>query len=135
MDTKKRRLHASRPEWSVLLLCVIAAVVPSRVVAQGLTGSLIGTVRDDQGGVLPGAVVRVTSPALMGGPTTSVTNEKGQLRFAALPPGSYVMDIELGGFATLHEEDIRIGAGATVERTAVLKLAGVEESVVVQGAG
>ena len=39
------------------------------------------------------------------------------------------------GFATLHEGDIQIGAGATIERTAVLKLAGVAESVVVQGAG
>jgi len=35
----------------------------------------------------------------------------------------------------LHEGDIQIGAGATIERTAVLKLAGVAESVVVQGAG
>jgi carboxypeptidase family protein len=135
MDTDKRWLHASRTQWSVLLLCVIAAVVPSRSVAQGLTGSLIGTVRDDQGGVLPGAVVRVTSSALIGGPAISVTNEKGQLRFPALPPGSYVLDIVLEGFATLHEEDIRIGAGATVERTAVLRIAGVEESIVVQGAG
>ena len=39
------------------------------------------------------------------------------------------------GFATYHEEDIRIGAGATIERTAVLKLAGFAESVVVEGAG
>ena len=39
------------------------------------------------------------------------------------------------GFATLHDRDILIGAGATIERTATLKLAGVEESVVVEGAG
>src|SRR5205085_467804 len=42
---------------------------------------------------------------------------------------------ELQGFATYHEEDIIIGAGATIERTAVLKLAGLAESVVVEGAG
>ena len=103
--------------------------------AQGLTGALIGTVKDAQGGVLPGAVVRVSSPALIGGPATLTTNEKGQLRFPALPPGPYVLDIELQGFATYHEEDIRIGAGATIERTAVLTLAGLAESVVVEGAG
>ena len=39
------------------------------------------------------------------------------------------------GFAAYHEADIRIGAGATIERTAVLKLAGLAESVVVEGAG
>src|SRR4051812_39782564 len=103
--------------------------------AQGLTGSLIGTVGDAQGGVLPGAVVRVGSPALIGGPAKLITNEKGQLRFLALPPGPYVLDIELQGFATYHEEGIRIGAGSTIERTAVLRIAGVEESIVVQGAG
>jgi hypothetical protein len=54
--------------------------------AQGLTGALIGTVKDAQGGVLSGAVVRVNSPALIGGPATLTTNEKGQLRFPALPP-------------------------------------------------
>jgi Carboxypeptidase regulatory-like domain/TonB dependent receptor-like, beta-barrel len=119
-----------------LSICVVAAslLVPRPTLGQGLTGALIGTVKDDHGGVLPGAVVRVKSPALMG-PATSVTNEKGQLRFPGLPPGSYVLDIELEGFAALHEEDIRVGGGATVERTAVLKLAGLTESVVVEGTG
>ena len=108
---------------------------PGVTAAQGLTGALIGTVRDAQGGVLPGAAVRVSSPALIGGPSTVTTNEKGQLRFAGLPPGPYVLDIAIEGFATYHEEDIGIGAGATIERTAVLKLAGLAESVVVEGAG
>ena len=61
--------------------------------AQGLMGALIGTVKDAQGGVLPGAVVRVSSPVLIGGPETLTTNEKGQLRFPALPPGKYALDI------------------------------------------
>ena len=39
------------------------------------------------------------------------------------------------GFATLHEEDLLIGAGATIERTAVLRLAGLAESITVEGAG
>jgi len=103
--------------------------------AQGLAGTLIGTVKDAQSGVIPGATVRVSSPALIGGPSTVTTNEKGQLRFPALPPGSYMLDIEMPGFATYHERDISIGAGATIERTAVLNVSGVAESVVVEGAG
>lgn len=100
-----------------------------------MAGTLIGTVKDAQGGVIPGAAVRVSSPALIGGPSTMTTNEKGQLRFPALPPGSYMLDIEMPGFATYHERDISIGAGATIERTAVLNVSGVAESVVVEGAG
>ena len=136
MDAKPTTPPAARICRALLPFVAAACVLlPRTAVAQGLTGALIGTVKDAQGGVLPGAVVRVSSPALIGGPATLTTNEKGQLRFPALPPGPYVLDIELQGFATYHEEDIRIGAGATIERTAVLKLAGVAESVVVEGAG
>ena len=120
------------------LLPLIAAacfLLPRSTGAQGLTGALIGTVQDAQGGILPGAIVRVSSTALIGGPATVVTNEKGQLRFTALPPGPYVLDISMEGFATYHEEDVRIGAGATIERTAVLMLGDLAESVVVEGAG
>jgi TonB dependent receptor/Carboxypeptidase regulatory-like domain len=100
-----------------------------------LTGTLIGTVKDSQGGVLPGARVRLSSPALIGGPATITTDDKGQLRFQTLPPGPYALDIELDGFAGYHEDDIRIGAGATIERTAILSVAGLAESVVVEGTG
>jgi hypothetical protein len=113
-------------------VCVLPAQMSA---AQGLTGALIGTVRDVQGAVIPGAVVSVSSPALMGGPETLITNRKGQLRFPALPPGTYVLDIEVQGFRAYHEEDVRIRVGATLERTAILDLTGIEESVVVEGAG
>jgi len=103
--------------------------------AQEVTGALIGTVRDAQGGVVRGAVVRVTSAALIGGPQTVNTNEIGRLRFPALPPGSYSLDVDAPGFGVYHEENIRIGVGATIERTVVLKLASIAESLVVQGAG
>jgi len=114
--------------------CVLVAV-SSMAAAQGLTGALIGTVKDEQGAVLPGALVRATSPALIGGAVTTISNERGQLRFPVLPPGTYALDIELPSFAPYHEEDIQIGAGATLERSAVLQLAGIAESIVVQGSG
>jgi hypothetical protein len=103
--------------------------------AQDVTGSLIGTVEDAQGGVLRGAVARVSSPALIGGPQTATTNDKGQLRFPALPPGLYVLDVEAQGFGAYHEEGIRIGVGATIERSVTLTVAGLQESVLVESAG
>ena len=121
---------------SVQFLLAAACVLQCHAAhAQGLTGALIGTVKDAQGGVLRGAVASVNSPALIGGPATVTTNEKGQLRFPALPPGPYVLDIAFQGFTTYHEEDIPIGVGATIERTAVLTLAGLAESVAVEGSG
>ena len=110
-------------------------LLPGIATAQGLMGALIGTVKDEQGGVLAGASVRISSPALIGGPETLITSDTGQLRFPSLPPGLYGLAIELQGFMPYHEDEVSIGAGATIERTAVLKVAGLAESVVVEGAG
>jgi Carboxypeptidase regulatory-like domain/TonB-dependent Receptor Plug Domain len=110
-------------------------LLPAIATAQDLMGTLIGTVKDEQGGVLAGARVRISSPALIGGPETLITGDKGQLRFPSLPPGLYALAIELQGFAPYHEDELSIGAGATIERTAVLKVAGLAESVAVEGAG
>src|SRR5687768_4013347 len=120
-----------------LSLCLVATLLLASELtgAQGLTGALFVTVKDANGGVLPGAVVRLSSAALIGGPAAVTTNDRGQLRFATLPPGRYQVAIEMPGFAPYHEQDLPIGAGATIERTAFLKLAGFAESVVVEGAG
>ena len=120
---------------AMLLLVAGFALLPDMTVAQGLTGTLIGTVRDEQGGVLAGASVRISSPALIGGPLTASTDERGRLRVPALPPGLYALDIELQGFRSYHEADIRLGIGATIERTVVLQVGGVKESLVVEGRG
>jgi hypothetical protein len=128
----RRRITGITLSVRVAVICTLLSAVGA---AQGLTGAIIGTVRDAQGGVLPGARIRVSSPALIGGPMSLITDEKGQLRFSTLPPGPYVLDIELEGFDSYHEDDIIIGAGATIERTALLHVAGVAESIVVEGAG
>jgi len=116
----------------LLAVCVMLA---RNAAAQALTGALVGTVRDEQGAVLHGAEVRVTSPALIGGPAITTTNEKGQLRFPLLPPGEYALDVELAGFAPWHETHIGIGAGATLERNVELTVAGIAQAVVVEGSG
>ena len=90
--------------------CVV--VLARTAAAQGVTGTLIGTVKDAQSGVLTGATVRLTSPALIGGSATQTTNGKGQFRFPELPPASYVLEVEFHGFSTYREEDIHVGAGA-----------------------
>jgi TonB-dependent receptor-like protein/carboxypeptidase family protein len=136
MNNAIRRLLPNRSwYYHLLLLAGMFVLFPHRLVGQGLTGALIGTVKDAQGGVLPGALVWLSSPALIGGTERGTINEKGQMRFLALPPGTYVLDVQMQGFATLHEDDISIGAGATIERTVVLTVAGVAESIVVEGAG
>ena len=116
-------------------LTVACLLIPQIAVAQGLTGALVGTVKDAEGGVLSGAVVRISSPALIDGELTTKTDERGQWRFPSVPPGSYALEIVMKGFRPYSEADIYIGAGATIERTAVLTLAALTDSIVVHGAG
>ena len=120
---------------SVSAFVIACLVLPSVTFGQGITGALIGTVSDHDGGVLRGAVAHLASPALIGSPSSVETNDRGQLRFQGLPPGLYTLDISLAGFAAYHEENIRIGAAATIERTVRLSIAGRAESIVVEGTG
>ena len=73
--------------------------------------------------------------ALIGGSVTASTDDRGQLRFVALPPGLYAIRIELQGFLPYADGDLRIGPGATIETSPVLRMAGQAESIVVEGAG
>jgi hypothetical protein len=113
----------------------VCLVTPRSGAAQGLTGTLIGTVRDDQGAVLTGVDVRIESAALIGGPARQTSDDRGRFRFVALPPGPYTLDVDRPGFTRVHEEAILIGAGATIERTLTLKIAGLADSIVVEGTG
>jgi hypothetical protein len=109
-------------------------LLPGVTVAQ-LAGTLTGTVTDKQGAAVPGAQVRVSSEALIGGPQLVSTSDKGEFRFQNLAPGSYALHIEKPGFSSYQIQDIRIGAGATWTRTLVLEVAGVSQSIDVQASG
>ncbi len=136
MDINKRRPFATLIRHGVVaLVCAASILAPWMARGQGLTGALIITVEDEHGGVLSGARVSVSSPSLLGGQTTLLTNDKGPVRFLTLPPGLYQLDVEFAGFRPAHEKDIRIGAGGTLERRLVLTVAAVAQSVEVAGSG
>jgi len=110
-------------------LLVIADVANAQLV----TGSLIGTVRDESGGVLPGVTATLTSPVLPSAGLTAVTNRAGEYRFPELPPGTYSLKLSLEGFKTYEEEGLRVPLGGTIERVVTLSLGTMDEAVTVSG--
>jgi len=78
-----------------LSLCLVATLLLASELtgAQGLTGALFVTVKDANGGVLPGAVVRLSSAGLIGGPAAAMTNDRGQLRFCHTASRARVLSI------------------------------------------
>jgi hypothetical protein len=110
-----------------LLLLSLARITEAQVI----TGNLRGTVRDESGAVVPGALATIRSEALLGGPATFVTTERGQYRFPGLPPGLYGLTLELAGFRTYMEEGLRVEVGVTLERNVTLPIATHAESLTV----
>lgn len=129
------RTHIPMPRDLTRLLVFAALALCSlpQAAAAQLSGRLIGTVKDEQGGTLAGARVEISSPALLGAAAPQITSDEGRLSFLRLTPGQYVLTITREGFRTVKEE-VTISAGVTVKRVIVLKLEGVGQSVTVTGA-
>jgi Carboxypeptidase regulatory-like domain len=95
-------------------------------------GAITGTVTDSTKSVLPGVIVALSGPAVMGTPITT-TSENGTFRFATVAPGEYTVKFELSGFGTVIREGIRVGVGFTATVNTELSPARVAESVTVSG--
>jgi outer membrane receptor protein involved in Fe transport len=67
------------------------------------TGTIEGTVVDQNGAAIPGATVTVSGANLIRSQTTT-TNDDGRYRFLSLPPGKYTVTVEaIKGFAKVDE--------------------------------
>jgi hypothetical protein len=113
-----------------LALCVVM-VLASAAFAQEQGGSIVGVVKDAQGGVLPGVTVEARSPSVVG-TSTAVTNSEGIFRFPALPPGVYEVSASLQGFNTAKSA-AALAIGQTLNLTLTLAVGGVAETVQVTG--
>src|SRR5581483_744999 len=115
-----------------LVLLLSAGLAPAAAQTGQMFGELVGKVTDDQGGVLPGVTVTLSGPAVMGTPST-VTNAQGLYRFPAVNNGTVTLKFELTGFAPLLREGIVVPVRQTITVDAAMKLASLQETVVVSG--
>jgi hypothetical protein len=98
--------------------------------AQIQGGSITGTIKDDQGGVLSGVTVTVQG---VDATQTFTTDATGEFRFLNLAPGPYKVTASLQGFTTLVREDVIVAVGKNVDLPMTLKLASVAETITVTG--
>jgi hypothetical protein len=113
---------------SLLLLALLAAPA----FAQRTTGTLVGTVTDDTGAVLPGVTVTLSGESVVGA-TDAQTNADGFYRFGALPPGYYNVAFSISGFATTKRPNVRVSVGGTAVADATMKVGGLEQEITVVG--
>src|SRR5688572_27753897 len=120
-----------RPMRSVKYLVLLAVLlIPSVASAQA---TLTGTVRDNQGGVLPGVTVEAASPALIEKVKTAVTDDSGQYRIVDLRAGVYTLTFTLPGFNTVRREEITLSGTTTLSIPVTMNVGGIQETITVTG--
>jgi hypothetical protein len=108
-------------------------MAPGLALSQTLNASMVGTVTDVSGAVVPNAKVSI-SEVDTGIAHNGQTNESGNYLFANLPPGKYSVSVEATGFKKETRRDITLLVD-TVTRTDVqLSPGNLTETVEVIGA-
>ena len=115
---------------SLMLLVFFVAASAASAAAQ--EASLVGTVTDSSGAVLPGVTVTATHAA-SGNSFVAVSDTNGEYRFLALRVGGYRLIAELAGFATVTREVPEILVGQRAVADFRLELSTIQESVTVTG--
>jgi hypothetical protein len=124
--------HRSLCRFIVLVLGA-ALLISSQAMAQFDSGSVLGTLRDRTGSVLPNGTVVLTRIAT-GTKQTLTSNDKGNFEFPSVKPGDYSLSAELAGFKKAHTDNFNVTVGARQRVDLVLEVGGASETVTVSGA-
>ncbi len=121
-----------RKGWRGAGILVLALLFASGIAfGQAQTGNIYAKATDDQGAALPGVSITLSGRTA---PLTQVTNLNGEVRFPNLSPsGNYTLDFALQGFGKVKRSNITVAVGQNTEIAVTMKLAGVQESIVVAG--
>ena len=104
-------------------------VPPAVEPAQQKPATLSGTVRDPQGGVMPGVLV-VLSQDASATRTSVTTDSNGQFRLRDIVPGEYQFTASLPGFRT-HTNTLRFSEGQELLSNVTLPVGQLAETIVV----
>lgn len=120
--------------FKVSLILLLAFGLTSASFAQGIqTGSISGTVSDEEGNLLPGVFVTLTGSGVMGS-LTCVTGERGRFRFPSLIPGEYEIKAEVAlGVGTAIRESLHVQVGKTTDVHIIFTLTTIEEQTMTLG--
>jgi hypothetical protein len=96
------------------------------------TATIVGTVTDPSGAVIPGVKVTVSNPE-KGLTRELVSNPSGEYMAAKIPIGNYVVTAEAAGFKKLARSGITLSVGQTLRVDLQLAVGQVTQEVTVTG--
>jgi hypothetical protein len=119
-----------RTEIRAAAFFVACMLASSAAIAQITTGNITGTVRDQQGGVIPSATVVLISEARATKSAPAMTDSAGNYVFPNVTADTYTVEVSLDGFKTVRRTGIRVSGGDRVGvPTVVLETGGITETV------
>ena len=98
--------------------------------AQVTTGNVFGTVKDTQGGVLPGAIVVLTSETRGTKIAPVVTNATGDFVVPNVTADTYTVEVTMPSFKTLVRRRIAVSGGDRVQLGTLVLEIGAQQEVI-----
>jgi hypothetical protein len=116
--------------FSPLMLSLVILLFAACAFSQ-TTAKILGSVNDASGAAIVGAKVTVKNSAL-GIERTTQTNSTGSYEVAALPPGTYSVQVAMNGFETQLAKNVVADISNNVVQNFGLKVASTSEVVTVE---
>lgn len=111
-------------------LMLVAALLATPSALGQSTALLQGTVSDSKGAVLPNATVTAKNRNTSAERTTQ-TDTDGNYQFAALPVGSYTVEVKIQGFKTQVADQVTVEVAKTVVQNFQMDVGAISEQVLV----
>src|SRR5258707_657213 len=110
----------------LITICSISVLAQS----QASTGQIVGTVKNANGELVPGATIVVTNPAT-GLSRTITAGDQGEFRAVSLPPGEYTIEVTAPGFGKTTQTGYKVEVGSALTADIALSVQGVSGTVLV----
>jgi len=122
-------MNQYRNNFLCLLFLSVVLILPA---GAETTGTLSGTVFNSAAAPMPGAAVTVT-PVAGGASQRVLTSSDGTFTIVGLPPGTYRVDVEAGGYKRSSIQNVEMAAGSPAQIKIDLQQGDTRETVEVQG--
>jgi hypothetical protein len=111
---------------------IIALCLTGTVYAQETTGSMVGTVKDANGGAVPGATVTLTDSDKNVVVRSVTTNEDGQFSVPNLAVSNYDVSVEAASFKKYVQNRVKLDIGQRRTVDVTLEVGNVAEVVTIE---
>ncbi|MFB3922942.1 MAG: TonB-dependent receptor [Terriglobia bacterium] len=113
------------------VVCICCTTFSQPVHAQVLYGSVVGTITDQSGAVVPGVQVTITNDST-GFKRQATSDTTGVYRLLDLPQGTYTLEVSASGFKPLKHTNVSVLIGQVNAQDVQLQVGAVTQEVTVQ---